>query len=57
MNLTLPCMYVFPLMGPSILKIYALIELERCLDKTCDHCVFNTGLCHVWFGDYEAHIR
>lgn len=44
MDLPLPCLCFIPLMGPSMLKIYALIELERGLDKICYHCLCIQGL-------------
>lgn len=43
MDLPLPCFCFIPLMGPSMLKIYALIELERGLDKICHHCLCIQG--------------
>lgn len=49
MDLPLPCLCFIPLMGPSMLKIYALIELERGLDKICHHCLCIQGSSQVKF--------
>ncbi len=47
----------FTPMGPSMLKIYALIELERGLDKICHHCLCTRLCVKVGFGITKHVLR
>lgn len=52
---TVTCL--FSLMGPSLLKIYALIELEKSLDKMCHHCLCRRLFAKFGFGSSKHILR